>query len=65
VATLPDVAEIRAYGCQFNKIDRLESNLSQFLFTESADTTHYRPAKPAVVSTSIAETKVETGRLNA
>jgi len=54
VATLPEVAEIRVYGCQFNKIDRLESNLSQFLFTEPADTTHYSPAKPAVVSMHMA-----------
>ena len=37
---------------QLNKIGRLEGNLSQFSLTEPSDTTHHRPADPAVLSTS-------------
>jgi len=59
VATLPEVAEIHVYSWQFYKIDRLESNLSQLPFTDSADTTHYRPAKPSVVSTSIVSEPID------
>ncbi len=51
-STLLEVAQIRVFNWKLNKIGRLESNLSQFLFTESAETAHYRPAMPAVVSTS-------------
>jgi len=32
---------------------RLESNLNQFSFSDSAKTTHHSPAKPPVVSTSL------------
>jgi len=46
VATLSEVADIRGYDWKFDKIGRLESNLSLFLFTKPSETTHYSPAKP-------------------
>jgi hypothetical protein len=52
VATLSEIVEIREHDWQCNKIGRLESNLSQFPFTESAESQLCSPDKPAVVSTS-------------
>jgi hypothetical protein len=53
VATLPEVAKIRVYGWEYNRIARLMSNLSQFSLIELAETTHHSAAIPAVVSTSL------------
>jgi len=65
MATLPEVAETRVHSCQCNINERLESNLGQFLLTESAESTHHSPAKPGGVSTPLTRTEVETAPLNA
>jgi len=49
---LSEVAEIRACRWKFNRNSRLETNLSQFPITETAETMHHSPAKPGAVSTS-------------
>lgn len=50
--TAGKASKIRLYDWQYFKNGRLESNLWQFSFTESAEATHHSSAKPAIVSTS-------------
>ena len=49
---LPKVTENRLYGRNFNKNGRLEKVLKQSPLIDSVETTHHRPAKPTVVSTT-------------
>ena len=65
MATLFEALEIPRISFHLNKNARLERDLKQVLFIDSAETTHHSPAKPAVVSTSQRGTEVETGHLNA
>ena len=52
MATLSVVSEILRISYQNDKNTRLKSDLKQVPLVGSAETTHHRPAIPAVVSTS-------------